>query len=132
MATANLGTGISVTHTNLPETDVYNVEFPSLEKTEVEVSHYGSVGYKEYIPTDLQDPGECTVTCAMDPSSIPTIGGASSLLVINWPDRSTKGGTDGATWSIQAFIKGLTVDAPLEDKTSYAITFKLTGPIIVS
>ena len=41
---------------------------------DIDVSHFGSTDYKDYIPAQLQEPGELSVTIHHDPTVAPPLG----------------------------------------------------------
>jgi predicted secreted protein len=106
---------------------------PSLAKDSVEMTHTDSPdGFREFIP-GLKDGGEFTATVNLVPGAATqhnASGGAlndyiNETTARNW--RITFPGSPAATWTFKAFITSFEAATPMDDKMTFAITFKVTG-----
>jgi predicted secreted protein len=106
---------------------------PSMAKDSVEMTHTDSPdSFREFIP-GLKDGGEFTATVNLVPGNV-TQGNASGgalndyineTVARNW--RITFPGSPAATWTFKAFITSFEAATPMDDKMTYAITFKVSG-----
>lgn len=58
---------------------------PSREK--LDVSHLGTTDFKEFIPGDLDDPGEVVIECQFDPTSNLPAMAAAETVTITYPKK---------------------------------------------
>lgn len=72
---------------------VTSITSPTWSVDSLDDSTLSTTGYKEYIASDLSEPGEMTVEI-MFPTSLdlPTIGGTSETITLTFPLRSGAGG----------------------------------------
>lgn len=109
---------------------VEDVNFPNAQTGEIEVTHMDSPnGDKEFIP-GLNDNGEVAVTTHWVPGSeqdvlILAIRAARELVQL----RFTPPGTNATPETYAAFPKGYERVAPVGDKMTSTITFRINGSI---
>lgn len=105
----------------------------ALSKDSVEATHTDSAdGFREYIP-GLKDGGEVVATVNMVPGNETqdnTSGGAihdylNEEVARNW--KITFPGSPTMTWTFKAFITNIEAATPMDDRMTYAISFKVTG-----
>lgn len=120
----DIGHGCTVTFSGF--VGVYQeIDGPGLERDAVETTHMTSTsGYREFIP-GLIDAGEVTAPLNFDPNTNPPIASAAGTLTITWPIPD--GGSTGATWACSAFVTSYKPTAPVDDRMTCEITWKLTG-----
>lgn len=106
---------------------------PTLAKDSVEFTHTDSPdSFREFLP-GLKDGGEFTATVNLIPGNATqgnTSGGAlhdfiNETVARNW--RIAFPGSPAMTWTFKAFITGFEAATPMDDKMTYAITFKVAG-----
>ena len=90
---------------------------------DIDVSHFGSSNYKEYIPTQLKEPGELSVTIQLDPSTSPPIGEDPEQIVITFPDSAS------STWSFNGYMKGYSISGAIGDAMTADCSIKAAGAI---
>jgi len=113
--------------------EVVNVSPPALSRDSVQATHTDSPGgAHEYIP-GLRDGGECTVTVNFLPANA-TQGNASGGLLHDYNNqdvarnyRVTFPNSPATTWTFAGFITGFQPVAPIDDRMTAEITFKVTG-----
>lgn len=117
--------------TNIAE--LIDLTAPSMTKDQIEATHTDSPdGFREFIP-GMKDGGEFTATCNFLPSNATqgnTSGGALHDFInedttrnwrISWPGSPT------VTWTFKAVIIGFQPAAPIDDRMTVDITFKVAG-----
>jgi len=111
---------------------VTNVSGPSLSKDVVEVSDFDSTErWREFIG-GMKDGGEVSIELEMDADGSDVTNfltdinaNAATNYKITFPDTTA--------WTFSAYMTGLEVDAPFEDKITASATYKLTGkPAFIS
>jgi len=108
--------------------EVLNVKPPSLSRDAVDATHTESPnGYREFIP-GLKDGGEVS----FDINFVPGATGITTLLAQLGLDTASAckislPGTPAYDWSFDAILTGFEPDAPIDDKMTASVTFKVTG-----
>lgn len=97
-----------------------------LSVDDIDVSHFGSSDYKEYIPAALQEPGELSVTIHFDPSTEPPIGNTPETVTITFPDSA------GSSWSFSGYMKSFSFKGAIGDVMTADCVIKATGEITFS
>lgn len=122
----DVATGITIAFaTSTFTADV--VDFaPVFEQTveDIDCTHQGSTA-REYIPSDLIDAGECTMTILWEVGSVVPVGAAPEEITITFPFVSASG-TKG-DWVCDGYIKSYSVTAQLETRYEGEVTIKWTG-----
>lgn len=119
-ATAN-----AVAYTDIAE--VFDVTPPNEMDDEIEVTHYGSGGTKEYIG-GLTDPGEVTFQM----NAIP--GSAAELMILEAKAGKRPRGfrltyPNGATTVFDLLIRGYEPAVPLNDRMTATVTGRVSGVV---
>lgn len=108
--------------------EVLNVKPPAISRDAVDATHTESPnGYREFIP-GLKDGGEVS----FDINFIPGSQGVTTLMAQLAIDGSsackiTLPGTPSYEWAFDAILTGFEPDAPIDDKMTASVTFKVTG-----
>ena len=132
MATCDVATGITVVFgTSGFSLDLMDVNPFDASRESIDCTHQGSSVAREFVPSDLVDFGELTITGSHDPSVRPPIDQATETVTITVPIL-TPGNTTNATISGQAFMTGYSVTGALETKIEFEATIKWAGDITVS
>lgn len=106
--------------------EVSDIELPSDEVEEVDVTHYGSPDRTREFIAGLINTGEASFTINWIPSSATDI--LLRALRISGETRNHKiTFPNGATVTYPAFIKGYAPSAPIDDKLSAQFTVKKAG-----
>jgi hypothetical protein len=90
----------------------------------------GTTGNHIFMPADLADPGELTLTVHHDPSLTPPINAAAETITITWPTPA--GLSSGATWSASGFLTGYNPGAQIGELMTAQVTIKLSGAITIN
>jgi len=139
--TADKGTGITVTFgTSAFSQELIDVEWSGISRESIETTHTGvavaaagKFGNRTFIPGDLVDPGELTLTFNFNPDRNPGVAvvaaGATETITIRWLDS---GDVAGATWAGSGFFTSYSVSCAMEEKMTATMTVKLTGNVTVT
>ncbi len=128
---ADVGTGATITFgTSGFSASIISMEWGGLTREDVDTTHLGTTTAMTYIPGDLYDPGDLTITFQYDPDTQAPITAAAETITITYPIPSglSSGATHAGTGYINSFTPGsLTVDELMEAeavvKFSGAISF---------
>lgn len=106
--------------------EVMSISPPSISRDTPDATHMKSPGkWREFI-AGLKDAGEVSVEIQSTPSSA-----AFQAMVADFDNDAAEAYSiefpDGASWSFSAFITGLEMDPPNDDKIMSTATFKITG-----
>ena len=122
----DVATGITIAFaTSTFTADV--VDFaPVFEQTveDIDCTHQGSTA-REYIPSDLIDAGECTMTILWEVGSVVPVGAAPETITITFPFVTAS--TTKGTWACSGYVKSYSVNAQLENRYEGEVTIKWTG-----
>lgn len=121
-ATPEISTGTTIAFESF-FAEILSFEHSGMERGSVDVSHMGTTGQREFIPTDLYDAGELTVEMHFDATQLPPmdVSNTPSSCLITFP------GGSGSTWTGTAFMTNFAYSAPLEDKMTATATLKYDG-----
>jgi len=97
----------------------------SASRESIDCTHQASTA-REFIPSDLVDYGECTLTLNWSPGVSPPITGVVEEITFTFPIL-VPGNTTEATWACDGFITGYDVTLALETKMEAEVTIKWTG-----
>lgn len=125
-AIGELGTGASIAFATAPTGyfgKILNIEWSNISRPSVEISNFGSVAAREFIPGDVYDPGELSVDILADPTQIPPIGKAAETITLTFPGASPN------TWAATGFMTGFSMTLPLEEKIVANATIKFTDTL---
>lgn len=134
----DIGTGTTIVFgTSGFNAEVTDVDWGGLSREAIETTHLGTavagagkVGSKTYIPGDLSDPGEISLTGHFNPNLKPPMEAAAETITVTFPLPA--GGTTPATWVASGFMTAFAETTPLEDKMGFTATIKITGNITVT
>lgn len=126
---ADVGTGTTITFgTSSFTAEVLNVNGVDVSRQPIDVTHMGSTGFREFIPTRLVDPGGAQVEILFDPNSQPPINQPAETITVTFPVPS--GDSSGATLQFSGFVTDWDWGDPLEDKITANLTLKADGKAV--
>lgn len=119
----DIGNGGSVTFgTSSWSAAITNIEWGGLEREAIETTHLGTTTAKSFMPSDLYDPGDLTLTVNYDPNVPPPYTGAAETITVTYPN--------GATYAGSGFIVSFTPGGMAVDELMEAeVKIKFTGAI---
>jgi hypothetical protein len=122
----DVGTGTTIAFgTSSFSADVMSLSASDIAREDIDVTHMGSTGYKEFQPSDLVDGGSIEMEIGFDPDSQPPISGAAEVITITFPTPA--GGISGATFVFNGYVSSWSWGAPLEEVMTATITIKVDG-----
>lgn len=95
----------------------------SQSREQIEVSHFGSTTWREYIPSALQDPGELTIGMNFDPALDPPLGDAAGTITVAFSDSAS------TTWTFTGFMTNFEFSGEVGSVATATATIKATGAI---
>lgn len=101
---------------------------PGWSRESIETSHAGTTDAKTFMPADLVDYGELSMTIHFNPDLEPPVDGAAETITITFA-----GG--GATWAFSGFMTAYEpgdADGVGDEKIEADITVKVSGAITVT
>jgi hypothetical protein len=123
--TVDIGTGHTVVFaTSGFSSEIVDLTYPGLSREWINSSHQGTTTAHAFIPADLFDPGEMTLTCHFNPDTDPPIDAAAETITITSPA--------GATWVFSGGMSGYDPGATLNDKMTVDVTVKVSGDITIT
>jgi len=97
---------------------------PGPSRESIDVSHQGTVKWREFLPQDLVDNGEMNFTINFNPDTDPPIDGVAEVITITWPSANT--------WVFSGFFTEYSPEAPHLEKMTGSVTVKVTGVINIT
>jgi hypothetical protein len=117
----DIGQGTYVTFgTALAGTAAYKitgVNHGGITRAVADATHMLTLGGKQFVASEIYDPGELSIEVLFDPSIKP--------ISIYWAN----GGNTTVMWSAYGFASGFEAGAQMEDMMSGTLTIKLSGSI---
>lgn len=125
------GTGNGVTFALSVSTQpvcITKITMPELAIEDLESSCLSSTNFKEYVPSDLTEPGEVTIEYLVDATVQQLIArGAEEVLTVTWPIM-TSGNTTNATFIADGYVSKVKLpDFANGELQTGSLTFKLNG-----
>jgi len=111
--------------------EVTSITPPNLARDTIDGTHMLSTDrYREFI-SGLRDGGEANIELSFIPG-----GSAMTALLIDFQSNSAVPYKivfpNSQSWTFDAFVTSLGPEAPLDDKMSMAVTFKITGKPVLA
>lgn len=127
-SSADVGTGTTITFgTSGSQGALLSISGPSASRPSIETTDMSTTTAHTFMPGDLVDHGEVTLTVEFDPDIEPAITSGAETVTITWPIPS--GLSNGATWQFSAFITGFEPSASIDERMEMSITLKISGDI---
>lgn len=101
-----------------------------IETEDIDVSHFQSVRYREYIPSALKDAGELSCTLHFDPSiDIGDVLGVKGTTTINFIDHD---GVARGTWTFSGYLRQYSFSGAIGAAMTADAAIKVDGDITVT
>lgn len=118
----SIGYGSSLKLEAVVVAEVYEINGPSIEGSDVEATHMDSPsGYREYIP-GLLDPGAVDITLNYTKAQC-----AALIAVFRQKKNWTITYPDASTWTFTGYLNAFGPSDPVDDRMTIAVTIKLAG-----
>lgn len=125
MAAPDLGIGTTVTFgTSSFSANIISVSGPGSSREAVETTHLGTTTAKTFVPSDLIDGGEMSMTIQHDGTLDPPENAAAETITIDWGGAGT-----GEKWTFSGFVTAYEPSAEIEEVMTADMTVKVTGDI---
>lgn len=103
-------------------------------RTAIETTHLGTtqatssqIGTRTFMPNDLVDAGELTVTMHFNPDEYPPMHADPETITLTFGPSS-----ETATWAFSGFMTSYNWEAPMEEKMTGEYVIKVSGPITIT
>lgn len=108
---------------------VNNIQWSGMQRDVVDASHMLTSGGKDFVASEIYDPGEISVEIHYDPSVNPVtpLTNATTAQVVYM--RFASGGSSTYGWSSYGFMSGFEAGVPKDDMMTGTITIKLSGSV---
>ena len=131
MPISDEGTGVAIVFaTSGFSARLQSVDGPNMSRESINTTHMGTTTALTFMPADLVDSGDLTLTFHFDPSLTPPINAAAETVTITWPVPA--GLSAGATWVASAFMTGYQPGAQIGELMTAQATLKISGAITIT
>jgi len=122
----DVGTGTAIAFgTSSFTASVLSLSGSDIAREDIDITHMGSTGYKEFMPSDLVDGGSIEMEIAFDPDEQPPISAAAEEITITFPIAT--GNSTGATFVFNGYVSSWSWETPMEEAMTATITIKVNG-----
>ncbi len=117
-----IGTGATITFDSGFFARINSIDLSGVAREPIETTHLGTSAARDFVPGDLYDPGELTVSLqhGLD-TALPVMNGAEEAIVINFPGTST--------WTGAGFMTSYDFNIALEERIDATCTLKFSGTL---
>ena len=125
------GNGLTVAFGTTTAYDTVNIEdvsYDGISTEDIDVSHLGSTGYRDYIPGDLKEGGTITVSIQHDDNNPTLPVHVTETVTITPPIPDTAHGTSG-TAAFAGYINNVSWTYSNDDKVAGSYTIKVAGDV---
>jgi len=126
MATVSpeIATGSTITFDGGFFAAILDMDLSGIERGSVDTTSMATTVARTFMPTDLFDPGELSVTIIFAAATRPPIDDIAAPCTVNFPG--------GTTWSASGFMTGFSISAVNEEMMTATGVMKFSGNITVS
>lgn len=106
------------------------LQWSGIERAVADATHMKTVGGKEYVASEVYDPGEVSAEVLFDPSLKAVLADITNPSTTQaFSVAFAAGGTSTVVWSAYGFVTGFEAGSQMEDIQTGTVTIKLTGSI---
>ena len=102
---------------------ILDITGPDISRGDINISHFGTTDWHEFIPTALADGGELSCTIGFFPGTAPPILNAKEQVTITFTDSAT------TSWVFMGFMTGYSPTGTIGDKMTADVTIKASGEV---
>ena len=111
--------------------EINSISGPNLSRDTIDVTSLDSVGgYREFI-TSFRDGGEVTLEMNFTLAGFEAMRDDFNSDDV-WEYRITLNNTEGTQIDFDAYVTGIGIDIPMDDKVTSNVTLKITGQIRIN
>ena len=126
----DIGTGASLALTTSGWTpQITEMNWGGIDREMVETTHLATTTAKTYLPGDLYDPGELSLSVFYEPGNEPPTNGALETVTLTFPLNTAQSVDVAATLAGSAAMTSFSFGVPLEDMITADVSFKFSGPL---
>ena len=128
----DIGTGATLTTSGTSwNARITEMQWSGISREHVETTHLGSSDARTYLPGDLYDPGELSLSIQYEPGNEPQglTSATQQEWTLNFPLNAAQGQATAATLHGTASVSEFSFGVPLEDVITGDVTFKFSGPL---
>jgi hypothetical protein len=105
------------------------MSWSGVERAVADASHMGTTGGKEFVASEIYDPGEVSAEVLFDPAIKPwaTLTNVTSTQAVEV--RFAAGAATTQLWSAYGYITGFEAGSQMEDMQTGTVTIKLSGSV---
>lgn len=123
---ADEGFGLTITFQSGFFAEILDASWSSISRNAIPTSHMTTPsGAMTFLPSDMHDPGELSVSLQFDPDTAPPIDQAAETITVTFP--IPPGGSTAATWACSGFMTDYGNELPHDDKMTADATLKFSG-----
>lgn len=124
---ADQGTGITITFDSSYFASILSMNGPNIERDSIEVTTFATTGGREFVPSDVYDPGSVEAEILLAPGTSPNVvGGAAETCTVTFSNA------DASTWAATGFMTAINPTAVLNDRVKANCTIKLSGDVTIT
>jgi len=105
------------------------LSWSGIERAVADGTHMLTTGGKEYVASEVYDPGEVSAEVLFDPSVKPWTALTSVTTAQTVEVRFAAGGSTTMLWSAYGYMTGFEVGSQMEDMQTGTVTIKLSGSV---
>lgn len=109
---------------------IVSVDGPGASRPSIDTTHMATSANRTFMPGDLVDQGEVTITVHHDPSLTRPIATAAETVTITHPIPA--GLTVAATWAFSAFCTGYSPSFAIDELMQAQLTLKISGAVTIT
>ena len=126
----DLGTGASLAYSSSTfAAQISEIQWSGISREQVETTHLGSTTARTYLPGDLYDPGEMSLSIFYEPGNEPPLSASQETITLTFPLNDAQGQASAATLAGSAAMSEFSFGVPLEDMITADVAFKFSGPL---
>ena len=126
----DIGTGASLAYSSSTfVARITEIQWSGISREHPETTHLGSTDARAYLPGDLYDPGELSLSIQYEPGNEPPISAAQETITLTFPANTAQGIDTAATLAVTASVSEFSFGVPLEDVITADVTFKCSGAL---
>jgi hypothetical protein len=113
-------------------TGVYKLtglSWSGIERAVADATHMLTSGGKEYVASEVYDPGEVSAEVLFDPSVKPWTALTNVATTQTVEVRFAAGGSATVLWSAYGYVTGFEAGSQMEDMQTGTVTIKLSGSV---
>ena len=105
-----------------------DVSLDGYERPAVDVTNMSSTGgYREFIPSDLRDPGGMTCELLLNVAAVAALKTIAESTRETWTLTLPSQGATAASFACSGFVTGWSLGVPLDDAMTASVTIKFQG-----